>query len=299
MPKKNQDQIDQNRKVNQVALKSQKSDRSQVKKHAVKKRRPLLIILDILIIVCIIGALYFFLEPKLRSKKQNEVEQEAYQQIQAQFDKPIETQGSSSNSNQTSDQQVSIAVDPEALRVPGEAYEDFGGGVIEEEYLYDANGNVIINFIGSLSIPKINLNTPIADDDTLVALRYGVGHTAESDPIGEPGRALLFGHWFQEYGRVFNRLEEIKEGDEFHIDILQIRMRYHYKVHKALPISHEDLLFHLFEEEQTVESEVILVTCMVRNNAWWAPTARYLVYGELVDSEFISPSGKGVDQLQE
>ncbi len=261
-----------------------------------KKRKPIVIILDILIIACLIGALYFFLDPKIRNRKQNMIEQDAVQQINAALaEDHADEADASSSSDPENELKVSISVDPDALKVPGESYENFGGEAVEEEYVYDAEGNVIINFIGALVIPKIDLNTPIADDDSLVAIRYGVGHTPESDEIGKPGRALLFGHWFQEYGRVFNRLEEIKAGDEFYIDILKNRTRYYYKVHRAIAISHDDLPYHLFEEEPTVESEVVLITCIVRNNAWRAPTGRYLVYGELVDSKSIAPDGDNAE----
>ncbi len=245
------------------------------------KKKGILILLDILIVACFLGALYFFLEPKIRSRRQLEVEQDAVKQINSQ----LKVVSEENNNSAEPLSQVTIAVDPDANKVPGEAYDNFGGEAIEEEYVYDEYGNIIIHYIGSLSIPDIELETPIANDDSLVAIRYGVGHTPESAKIGDPGRALLFGHWFQEYGRVFNRLEEIKEGDEFSIDILENRTRYHYKVHKAVAVTTEELYDRLFNDPVDVESEVVLVTCIVRNYAWWAPSGRYLVYGELIDSE--------------
>ena len=41
------------------------------------------------------------------------------------------------------DDLVSIAVDPNANKVPGEAYEDFGLGINTDEIVYDENGQVI------------------------------------------------------------------------------------------------------------------------------------------------------------
>ncbi len=241
-----------------------------------RKNKVINIILDILIIACFAGALYFFIEPKIRSKKQRAVEEDTVKKIQEQI---------VDNTNTG----ITIKVDPNANKVPGEAYESFGDDPIEpiDEYIYDENGNVIIHYIGTLKIPKIDLETPIADDDSLVAIRYGVGHTPESANIGDPGRALIFGHWFQEYGRVFNRLEEIKEGDEFTIDMVENQTRYFYKVHKAIPIETEDLYDRLFNDPVDVKSEVVLVTCIVRNNAWWTPTGRYLVYGELIKKDVV------------
>lgn len=246
------------------------------------KRKFIIVFLDILIILCLIGAAYFFLKPKIRSKNQKNIEQSILNQVDSRFNK---TEIIDSDNN-TLDLPVSISVDPNINKVAGEAYENFDANAEIKKPIYDEYGNVIINFIGSLTIPKIELTTPVADNDSLIAIRYGVGHRAESTAIGENGRALIFGHWFQEYGRVFNRLEEIKIGDDFVIDIIEDRTRYHYQVHDVKSISHESLYARLFDDPVSVESEVVLVTCIVRNNAWWTPSGRYLVYGQLVDSEY-------------
>jgi len=253
------------------------------KQKSKNKKRPILIFLDILIVVCLVGAAYFFIEPKIRNHKQKKIETEVVAEVIAKFDSEEEPE------KDEIEDIVSITVDPNANKVPGESYEDFGQGINPDEIVYDANGNVVIDFIGSLKIPVIDLITPIANDDSLIAIRYGVGHTPESDPIGEKGRALIFGHWFIDYGRVFNRLNEVKAGDEFTIDILENRTRYYYKVHKAEAIDESELYNRLYEEEPKVESEVLMITCIVRNNMWWDQTGRYLVYGELVDTKYIPP----------
>lgn len=244
-----------------------------------KKNKILLIVLDILIIICFVGAAFFFLEPKVRNNKQKKIETSVMNEVNLLFDSEEEQM----------DDLVSIAVDPNANKVPGEAYEDFGLGLNTDEIVYDENGQVIVDFIGSLNIPVIDLITPIANDDSLIAIRYGVGHTPESAEIGEQGRALIFGHWFQDYGRVFNRLNEVNVGDEFTIDIIENRTRYFYKVHKAISIDESELYHYLYEDEPEVDSEVLLITCIVRNNHWWEQTGRYLVYGELIDSKYIPP----------
>lgn len=252
-----------------------------------KKKRPIIIILDILIIACLLGAAYFFLEPKVRSHKQTKVEQSAVTEVEKLFDTEEEELS-----------EISIAVNPNANKVPGEGYEDFGQGenLIIEDPILDENGNVIINFIGSLKIPKIDLVTPIADDDSLVALRYGAGHTPESAFFGENGRAIIFGHWFDEYGRVFNRLGEMKVGDDFAISITKNRTRYHYHVHKMVEIKDYELYDYLFVDEPEVESEVVLVSCKVENRMWWSTSDRYIVYGELIETEYIAPRKIDLDQ---
>lgn len=239
---------------------------------------------------------YFFFEPKLRSKRQSKIEQSAVVEIES----ALELSASENTENEQETPSVTIAVDPNANKVPGEGYEDFrlGENIKVDDPILDQYGNVIINFIGTLKIPKIELTTPIADNDSLVALRYGAGHTPESAAIGESGRALVFGHWFDEYGRVFNRLNEIEVCDKFTIDLLETKIRYHYKVHEMLEIEDSELYEYLFEREPEVESEVILVSCKVENNMWWRPTGRYLAYGELIKSEYLGqPKKDAIEQL--
>ncbi len=253
-----------------------KQNHKHTKKNAKNSSRPLLITLDLLIVFCLLGAAYFYIAPKIKSKRRSQIEASAVAKIDREL-----TQASDLSKS------ITITVDPKANKVSGESYEDFGGE-FKENYVYDKNGNVVVNFIGALKIPKINLNTPIADDDNLVALRYGVGHTPESSPVGQDGRCIIFGHWFLDYGKVFNRLEEVKEGDKFHIDMLANRTRYFYEVYKVASISDKDLYDRLFSDPVGVKSEIVLVTCIVRNNDWRNPSGRYLVYGKLVDTEVVS-----------
>ncbi|NLJ70542.1 MAG: sortase [Clostridiaceae bacterium] len=260
-----------------------------------KKKRPIIIILDILIIGCFLGAAYFLLEPKLRSKRQSAIEQSAIAEIDAVLElSNTNTETNDIPENEPVTPSITITVNPDANKVPGEGYEDFGQGerIEVDAPVLDQYGNVIINFIGTLKIPKIDLTTPIADNDSLIALRYGAGHTAESAKIGQPGRALIFGHWFDEYGRVFNRLNEIEVGDEFTIDLLETKTRYHYVVHEMLEIDNSLLYEYLFEREPKVDNEVVLVSCKVENRMWWSTTGRYLAHGKLIKSEYLGSPKK-------
>lgn len=256
---------------------------SKEKAKAKKRRSPILFILDLLIIFCLLGAAYFYISPKIKSRRRSKVEASAVAKIDQEISQADDNQPKT----------VTIKVDPNANKVAGESYEDFGNSKdYKENYVYDANGNVIVNFIGSLKIPKINLNTPIADADNLVALRYGVGHTPESAAVGDDGRCIIFGHWFLDYGKVFNRLEEVKVGDTFKIDILANRTRYFYEIYKVASISDQELYDRLFTDPVDVKSEVVLVTCIVRNNDWRNPTGRFLVYGKLVNQETVAANDK-------
>ncbi|MGI6579444.1 MAG: sortase [Saccharofermentanales bacterium] len=270
-----------------------------------KKKKPIIIILDILIVACLLGAAYFFFEPKIRSKRQSDIEQSAVAEVEAALELSVADADDIDETGDGSEQMISpvtIAVNPNANKVPGEGYEDYGHdeNIEVEDPILDQNGNVVINFIGTLRIPKIDLITPIADNDSLIALRYGAGHTPGSAKIGQPGRALIFGHWFDEYGRVFNRLNEIEVGDQFTIDLLETKTRYHYKVHQMLEIEDFQLYEYLFEREPEVDNEVVLVSCKVENRMWWSSTGRYLACGELIKSEYLGRQKKNpVRQLTE
>ena len=66
---------------------------------------------------------------------------------------------------------------------------------------------------GLLSIPAIELEMAVVQGADSVSLRAAAGWLPESAPIGEAGNCVIFGHRMYEYGRHFNRLDELEAGD--------------------------------------------------------------------------------------
>ena len=77
---------------------------------------------------------------------------------------------------------------------------------------------ITIFAIARLSIPKIDLNMPIAEGATDASLRVAIGHYSPSVMFGENGQSILLGHRMYTYGRFFNRLDELLIDDSLQIE---------------------------------------------------------------------------------
>lgn len=64
----------------------------------------------------------------------------------------------------------------------------------------------------TLRIPKLGVEVLVVEGTTPSALRAGAGHYVETPLPGEPGNVGIAGHRTT-YGRPFNRLDEIEQGD--------------------------------------------------------------------------------------
>ena len=66
---------------------------------------------------------------------------------------------------------------------------------------------------GILEIPVIELKMPLVQGADSYSLRAAAGWYPESAEMGEAGNCVIFGHRMTGYGRHFNRLDELKAGD--------------------------------------------------------------------------------------
>ncbi|MGN0628692.1 MAG: sortase [Oscillospiraceae bacterium] len=66
---------------------------------------------------------------------------------------------------------------------------------------------------GIIVIPAIDLKMPVVRGADSYSLRAAAGWYPESAEMGEAGNCVIFGHRMNSYGRHFNRLDELKEGD--------------------------------------------------------------------------------------
>lgn len=110
----------------------------------------------------------------------------------------------------------------------------------------------------SIDIPSINVHLPIFQGVDEEFLQQGIGHVPSSSlPIGGSStRALLTGHSGLSNGKLFSRLDELKEGDWFFIRILDQELAYQVD-------SIEVILPDQTQELTIVEGEdlVSLITC--------------------------------------
>ena len=98
---------------------------------------------------------------------------------------------------------------------------------IEEDYdsMLDLTGSGIM---GSINIPKINLDLPIYHGTSEEVLSVGIGHVEESSlPVGgENTRSILTGHRGLANAKLFTRLDELEKGDMFFVHILNETLAY-------------------------------------------------------------------------
>ena len=185
------------------------------------------------------------------------------------------------------DAKATISFDPNDLVVEGEAIESFSD--LETAPTTDpdaplptsdgqpAKEKVVVTAIGRIEIPVIKVNMPIAEGATIYNLRVAIGRYGPSAQLGGDGRTVLFGHRMYTYGRHFNRLGEVKNGDTIIIENKEAR--YIYTVNRIDRVLPSDLLTKLYEP--AASRELMLVTCDPVRVA----SHRLLVYAELTESE--------------
>jgi sortase A len=80
-----------------------------------------------------------------------------------------------------------------------------------------------------LRIPKISLDVVVVQGTTPAALRAGAGHYIDTPLPGQPGNVGIAGHRTT-YGRPFNRLNELAEGD-----LVELETPFDVFTYRALP----------------------------------------------------------------
>jgi sortase A len=93
--------------------------------------------------------------------------------------------------------------------------------------------------LGVIKIDKINVKMPILEGTNQSSLKIGAGQMKGSTPLGEIGNAVLAGHRSYTYGRFFNRLNELEEGDLIIVEAQG--QTYQYKVFRILVVEPTDL----------------------------------------------------------
>lgn len=147
----------------------------------------------------------------------------------------------------------------------------------EESYqsLLDVSGTGVM---GSIEIPKIDVDLPIYHGTSDEVLDLGVGHLEGSSlPIGgESTKSILTGHRGLPGSSLFTRLDEMEEGDLFFLDVMGETLA--YKVCDIVTILPEDVKSL---EIEAGADKVSLITC----TPYGINTHRLVVTGERVPYE--------------
>lgn len=112
--------------------------------------------------------------------------------------------------------------------------------------------------MGAISIPEIDVNLPVYHTTGDAVLNAGVGHLEGSSlPAGGAGsHAILYGHRGIPGSTLFTRLNEIKEGDLFYLEVMGEKLA--YQVDQIQILQPEDNSYCVIEPGKDL---VTLVTC--------------------------------------
>lgn len=153
--------------------------------------------------------------------------------------------------------QMTYVVPRRGNEVEGEGY-DFIGETEETEEEEDYDSYVVLNSIGILEISSIDIRYPVWDEASQVALRYGLGHYADSVMPGESGNCTILGHNYRD-GSMFHKLGRVDIGDEVVFTDLSGNEYVFYVVASEI-ISADDLLEYALGNI-TRTRQLTLVTC--------------------------------------
>ena len=130
---------------------------------------------------------------------------------------------------------------------------------------------------GLIEIPAIELEMPLVKGADSYSLRAAVGWWPQSAQMGTAGNCAVFGHRMVTYGRHFNRLDELKQGDEVTLYNMEGE-QFTYKVTGSEVIEPGSLVEKLYEHSDGFQLTLVTYT----------PTGvgshRLLVYGELASA---------------
>lgn len=130
------------------------------------------------------------------------------------------------------------------------------------------------NTEGILEIKRIDLNLPILKGATERNLLISVSSLDGAACPGEAGNYCIAGHRCRTYGRHFNRLGELEEGDI--IQVTTKEKRYIYEVFEKLIVKPEETWVLAPRAEEKL---ITLVSCDYSSK----PTLRLVVRGRLIE----------------
>ena len=130
--------------------------------------------------------------------------------------------------------------------------------------------------IGSITIPKLDLTRPIANDVQKRDLRVAIGKIPGSSGIGQAGNVTLAGHRNYAYKEFFDNLDKMEIGDT--IILKSNTGTYTYEVYDIFVTTADDVSVMTINRSESI---CTLITCdpkYIANN-------RLIVKGCLIESE--------------
>ncbi|MCQ2467357.1 MAG: sortase [Clostridia bacterium] len=230
-------------------------------------------ILTTLIVVLLIAAVILLLIEPIKNYRRNKIVEDTVEEIKEQIIVPDVSE-------------ITIVVGKDDVQIEGEDMDFYGTPEEQEQQrkeFEEAYANlpdyVTLNCIGLIEIDSIGQCDPIWDNDTIVDLRYGIGHHQSSCLPGEEGNCTLLGHHMRVEGVFFNKLIDVKIGDLIRITTVDGK-EYVYQVDDRQivdPIYLEDYV----DADDGYGKQITLISCTYTD----AGTMRIIVIGHLIEGE--------------
>lgn len=233
----------------------------QKSKKVKKKKTPAMIALDLLIIALIVAGLYFLIKPRYDHYMQDK--------RTAELDRLM-----AENQADEETGEIGLWIDPFAHPVNSGGL-DLPPGMTEEELegaLPKPGERVFVQSLARMVIRDIDLNMPIVYGASDAPLQVGLGWYPNSVPLEDDGNSVVLGHRMWDYGRHFNRLDEVDVGDA--IEVFKDGKRYIYRMTDSIVLE-PDAMFQYFDPGD--ENVLTLVTCTPKRSF----EDRLLVFAEL------------------
>jgi sortase A len=114
--------------------------------------------------------------------------------------------------------------------------------------------------VAQIRIPKIGVDKIVVEGVTLDDLKRGPGHYADTPLPGQPGNAAIAGHRTT-YGAPFNRIDELRPGDEILVTTQQGAFRYEMTEQQIVSPSQVEVL------ENRGDNRLTLTACHPKYSA--------------------------------
>lgn len=229
-------------------------------------------ILTTLIVILVFAAIILLLIDPIKNMKRKEIVEEAVVEIKTQITAEVP--------------EITYVVNKNDVKIEGEEVEFFGTPEEQEEQRKEFEeaynslpDNVTLNCIGLIEIDSIGQCDPIWDNDTVIDLRYGIGHHQSSCMPGEEGNFTLLGHHMRVEGVFFNKLIDVKINDLVKITTIDGK-EYIYQVDDRQivdPMYLEDYV----DADDGYGKQITLISCTYTD----AGTMRIIVIGHLLEGE--------------
>lgn len=147
-------------------------------------------------------------------------------------------------------------------------------GKSQPKEVYESVTYQVDDVIGVIRIQAIDLEYPIIEGTGDAQLAKGIGHIDYTDSLGQYGNTGLAGHRAHRFGRLFNRLDELKNNDI--IQVISDGYSYEYVVYEKLIVEPSDISVLNRNGDFRV---LTLVTCDPMIN----PTHRLIIHAYIPD----------------